>query len=258
MFVADISLQFLIMQKTRRKKEKEKKQKRETTENKKPAATFVKAAAWAKSSSSSATEVCHSGEHRGIIPKVASLDFAKCRCEFGVRLWELRRGRRVNWVLCQSYKDSTEVWCALGTLTCSPLTQITTTTGPKRIWVGFCIEKFSCMLKLMLNFTYKLQQMEGFGVPCWRMAPSDHVHVPYDVSAVSLGSESFLGKVRWSRWTSIPTCPCMKPKLWGTNRSMFDGSCLWTLCLCTTLPICQEHQCRGILQWQSGMALSIL
>lgn len=32
--------------------------------------------------------------------------------------------------------------------------------------VGFCIEKFSCMIKLMLNFTYKLQQMEGFGVPC--------------------------------------------------------------------------------------------
>lgn len=63
---------------------------------------LVKAAAWAKSSSSSTSEVCHSGEHRGIIPKAASLDLAKCRCEFGVRLWELRRGRRVNWVLCQS------------------------------------------------------------------------------------------------------------------------------------------------------------
>lgn len=68
-----------------------------------------------------------------------------------------------------------------------------------------------------------------------------------------LGSESSLGKVRWSRWTSIPTCPCMKPKLWGTNRSMFDGSCLWTLCLCTISQsvrnIIVEVFCNGRVGW---------
>lgn len=73
------------MKKTsRKKKEKEKKQKRKTTGKQETGGNLVKAAAWAKSSSSSAPEVCHSGEHRGIIPKAASLDLAKCRCEFGV------------------------------------------------------------------------------------------------------------------------------------------------------------------------------
>lgn len=100
---------------------------RKTAEDKKPEATLVKAAAWSKSSCSSASEVCHSREHRGTIPKAASLHFAKCCCEFGVP-FDSYAVRRQHWgMMC------------LGTLTCSPLTQITTTTGPKRIWLVFAL-----------------------------------------------------------------------------------------------------------------------
>ena len=75
------------MKKTRRKKKKKRRRsRREKRRKTRNLRQLLSKQLLGRNSSSSAPEVCHSGEHRGIIPKAASLDFAKCRCEFGVRL----------------------------------------------------------------------------------------------------------------------------------------------------------------------------
>ena len=77
---------------------------------------------------------------------------------------------------CDSYAESIECYANLRKTTLRydvprDFDLLTIDTDYNDYWtkanlVGFCIEKFSCIIKLMLNFTYKLQQMEGFGVPC--------------------------------------------------------------------------------------------
>ena len=170
--------------------------------------------------------------------------------------------RRVNLAIfsaiCQCHKDSTEVWCASGLWPAHDWHRLQRLLDQSEFGWFYC-EKFSCILNLTFDFTYKLQQMEGFGVPCWRMAPSDHVHVPYEVFAVSLGFWNILEKwggrgglqsglaVAWSQSCEAP----IVDNVWWKLLTA-------TSCLCTISQSSQEHQCGGILQWQSGMALSIL
>lgn len=154
------------MKETRRKKkEKEKKQKRKTTENKKLEATLSKQLL---------------GRNQALRAPLRFVTAENIVELFRKQLpWTWRNVVVNSEFGCESYEGDDESIEFYANLRKTALRYdvprdfdlLTIDTDYNDYWtkanlVGFCIEKFSCIIKLMLNFTYKLQQMEGFGVHC--------------------------------------------------------------------------------------------
>ena len=143
-----------------------------------------------------------------------------------------------------------------GTLTCSRLTQITTTTGPKRIWLVFTLRssvEFSSWCWILLISCNRWKDLA---------CPADGWHLQTACMFLTTFSQCLLGSD--SSWNSEvvavdfnPDLPLHEAKAVRHQSFNVWWQLLVDLVLVHNLPTCQKHQCWGILQWQSGMALSI-
>ena len=146
----------------------------------------------------------------------------------------------------------------LGTLTCWPLTQITTTTGPKRIWLVFALRSSVALSSWCWILLISCNRWKDLA------CPADGWHLQTTCMFLTTFSQCLLGSD--SSWNSEvvavdfnPDLPLHEAK--AVRHQWLSFNVWWKLLVdlvvVHNLPICQKHQCRGILQWQSGMAPSI-